>query len=170
MSIKTLINLCFCLFVAACAEPAPSEEVEDAAGPTIVENNDDEETEIEEYDCEEAAVLCVDLMVPADYAGNPRNLFVGLYDSLPPIGPPTVFLFDEDAPDFTPGEAIEMSLREDVPESGEYYLFSVLYDQAGGEWMPEPGIDYVATSAEPYAFDGEGKDVGEVAFSLYDGE
>ena len=171
MSIKTLFNLCLCLVLAACApEPTSEEAGTEADGPTVVESNDDEVTEMEEYDCEEAAVLCVDLMVPADYAGNPRNLFVGLYDSLPPIGPPTVFLFDEDAPDFTPGEAIEMSLREDVPESGEYYLFSVLYDQAGGEWMPEPGIDYVATSTEPYSFDGQGKDIGEVPFSLYDGE
>ena len=124
----------------------------------------------QEYSCDEASVLCVALAVPETYAGDPRNLFVGLYDSLPPAGPPTVFLMDEDAPEFVPGDVIELSLRDDVPDSGEYFIFSGLYDQNGGEWMPEPGIDYVATSAEPYAFDGAGKDVGEVAFSLYDGE
>jgi len=171
MSIRTLINLSVGLFLAGCAEEATTTDATDETGPTVIESNDDEEeVELEEYDCAEASVFCVDLMVPADYAGNPRNLFVGLYDSLPPVGPPTIFLFDEDAPAFIPGEAIEMSLTNDVPDSGEYFLFSVLYDQAGGEWMPEPGIDYVATSEAPYSFDGQGLDVGEVNFSLYAGE
>jgi len=125
---------------------------------------------IEEYDCAEASVLCVALVVPEDYAGSPRNLFVGLYDSLPPAGPPTIFLMDEDAPEFVPGEAIYLSLHDDVPDTGEYFVYSVLYDQNGGEWMPEPGIDYVATSDVSYLFEGEGMDVGEVFFELYDEE
>ena len=164
MSIKTILNLCFCLFLTACAGSTTSGE---EAGADALGDN---ETQEEAYDCSEASVFCVSLVVPEDYEGSPRNLFVGLYESLPPAGPPNVFLFDEDAPDFTPGEAIELALSDDVPDSGEYFLFSVLYDQDGGEWMPEPGIDYVATSEEPYVFDGEGMDVGEVSFSLYNGD
>jgi len=184
MSIKTLFHLSFCLVLAACAgadtseteagDPGYSEYDEDDGTDSDAEVDDDSNESgdgtLPEYDCGAPSVFCISLLVPADYAGTPRNLFVGLYDSLPPVGPPTIFLFDEDAPAFTPGEAINLSLRDDVPDSGEYFLFSVLYDQTGGEWMPEPGIDYVATSDAPYAFDGQGMDVGEVNFSLYNGE
>ena len=170
MRIKTTVAVCFGL--AACAtDPTSTDEqgssVVDGSGDTESQEDDEEE---EVYDCSEASVLCVDLFVPEDYAGSPRNLFVGLYDSLPPLGPPTIFLMDEDAPDFVPGESIELALRDDVPDTGEYFIFSVLYDENGGEWMPEPGIDYVATSEEAYAFDGQGLDVGEVSFELYEKE
>jgi len=184
MSNKTFFNLGLVLGLTACAGPADTKDenttyydadqsgLEDSSEDDAGDDDDagSDADPLEEADCEQDSVFCVALVVPEDYAGNPRNLFVGLYDSLPPLGPPTVFLFDEDAPDFTPGEAIEMYLQDDVPDSGEYFLFSVLYDQGGGEWMPEPGIDYVATSDAPYVFDGQGLDVGEVNFSLYAGK
>lgn len=152
------------LCLAACANTVPAEEDENLLDTAPVVD------EPEDYDCSDASVFCVSLVVPEDYSGSPRNLFVGLYDALPPAGPPTIFLMDEDAPEIIPGDAISLALRDDVPETGEYFLFSVLYDQNGGEWMPLPGIDYVATSEEAYVFDGQGLDIGEVSFELYSEE
>ncbi len=153
------------LFLAACANTTTGEDEETPLDTAPVEDEPEEE-----YDCSDESVFCVSLVVPEDYAGTPRNLFVGLYDALPPLGPPTIFLMDEDAPAFAPGDAIPLALRDDVPQTGEYFLFSVLYDQNGGEWMPTPGIDYVATSEEAYLFNGEGLDIGEVSFELYSEE
>ena len=162
MRIQTLVALS--LSLAACATSTPEDETGAAEDTAAIDQP------MEDLSCTDASVLCVSLLVPDSYEGSPRNLFVGLYESLPPAGPPTIFLMDEDAPEIIPGKAISLALQEDVPDSGEYYIYSVLYDQTGGEWMPVPGIDYVATSDEPYAFEGQGLDVGEVALKLYQGE
>ena len=120
--------------------------------------------------CSEASTLCVSLRIPEDHVGTPRSLFVGLVDSLPPAGPPNIYLMDEENPEFEPGEVLFFSLNDDVPDTGEYYIYSVLYDINGGEWVPMLGVDYVATSESSYLFDGQGLDVGEIAFELYTGE
>ena len=120
--------------------------------------------------CSEASTLCLSLRIPEDYAGTPRSLFVGLVDSLPPAGPPNIYLLDEENPEFEAGDALFFSMTDDVPNNGEYYIYSVLYDINGGEWVPMIGVDYVATSKSNYPFDGQGLDVGEISFALYTGE
>ena len=120
--------------------------------------------------CSEASTLCLSLRIPEDYAGTSRSLFVGLVDSLPPAGPPNIYLMDEENPEFEAGESLFFSLTDDVPDSGEYYIYSVLYDINGGEWVPKVGVDHVATSDSSYLFDGQGLDVGEISFALYTGE
>ena len=114
--------------------------------------------------------MCVSLRIPEDHVGTPRSLFVGLVDSLPPAGPPNIYLMDEENPVFEAGDALFYLLTYDVPDSGEYYIYSVLYDIDGGEWVPKLGVDYVATSESSFVFDGQGLDAGEIPFELYANE
>jgi len=129
--------------------------------------NLDDSSAYRESLCSEVSTLCLSLRIPEDHVGTPRSLFVGLVDSLPPLGPPNIYLMDEDSPKFEAGEALFFSLTDDVPDTGEYYIYSVLYDINGGEWVPKLGVDYVATSESSYRFDGQGLDVGEIPFALY---
>ena len=132
--------------------------------------NLDDTSAYRESVCSEAGALCVSLRIPEDHVGTPRSLFVGLVDSLPPAGPPNIYLMDEENPVFEAGDALFYLLTDDVPDSGEYYIYSVLYDIDGGEWVPKLGVDYVATSESSFVFDGQGLDAGEIPFELYANE
>lgn len=108
--------------------------------------------------------LCMTLSVPADFAGAPRELFVGLYASLPPAGPPDVMVGRVAMPDVAPGMPARVVL-DGVEDVGDYHVFVALYVEGGGMFTPEPGLDYQAwTDARRF---GEGPvDLGVVAVEL----
>ncbi len=117
--------------------------------------------------CSETSSLCVDLHVPDDFVGTPRQLIAGLFESLPPQGPPLVVISIVDQPVIAPGQHYELTateLSEEDPADylpGDYYVYVVLYNQGGGQFVPVAGIDYtVETTAK--------RRVGEAAVNLPD--
>ena len=156
---RTVTSICLLLGAIACT------------GSPHADSGNVEETGLSrDTICSETSTLCLSLGIPEDHTGTPRNLFVGLVDSLPPAGPPNIYLFEEDDPDINAGESMFLALNEDVPDTGEYYVYSVLYDINGGEWVPKLGVDYVATSESSYSFNGQGIDIGSIQFALYSDE
>jgi hypothetical protein len=95
--------------------------------------------------CTAAKSLCVQLSVPDDYEGTPRQLIMGLFDRLPPVGPPAGVLALIDSPRIGVGFPLDIKV-EDIAQSGEYFIYAALYNQGGGMFVPEPGIDYTAQS------------------------
>ena len=123
------------LFCAACA-PAPEAIPEEEA-----------------FECVDSNTLCSSLNIPSSYAGEARELFIGFYDSDNFNRPPDTQINPVDSPTVVPGETYEFS-REGLEVKGEYYIYFVLYDIDGGEFIPKSDIDYIATTSEPYTFDG----------------
>lgn len=79
---------------------------------------------------------------------------ISLHDTLEPAGPPNVTVTEIDGPAVVAGEpyAIEFS---PLIATGDYYVFVFLYMEGGGEWAPEPGIDYFGHSNAMITFGGE---------------
>ena len=123
------------LFCAACA-PAPEALPEEEA-----------------FECVEANTLCSSLTIPNNYDGTPRELFIGFYASDNFNRPPDAQINPVASPTIVSGETYEFS-RENLDIVGDYYLYFVLYDLDGGEFIPKSGIDYIATTTEVYTFDG----------------
>ena len=108
--------------------------------------------------------VCATLTVPESFDGTPREVFVGLYSSLPPAGPPEVFVGNVASPAIAAGMPMTMAL-DDGGASGDYHVFIALYVEGGGMFNPEPGIDYMATTA-PVTFGAGPVELGEVALEL----
>ncbi|HCP46688.1 MAG TPA: hypothetical protein DIU15_11630 [Deltaproteobacteria bacterium] len=106
-------------------------------------------------------VFSVDLLITDEYDGNPRELSVSLFSSLPPMGPPNYSLFAMEAPELVAGEAFEIELYDGLPEDGSYHVYAVVYDVAGGTWVPTEGVDLVGET-DPLLFDGSTVEVGPV--------
>ena len=142
MNLRAFSVLClplFALLVGCTSAPSPATE------PLTSED--------------EPPVFSVDLVITEDYAGNPRELSVALYSSLPPMGPPNHTLFTAEAPELVAGEAFEIDLYDGMPQDGDYHVYAVVYDVEGGAWVPVEGIDLVGET-EPMAFDGSAVSVG----------
>jgi hypothetical protein len=107
----------------------------------------DEESESSDRDavaentCTEPGTVCANLLVPADYAGQPRQIVVGFYRSLPPAGPPTAPEFI-DSPALEPGKPFP--LKFSTTATGELYLYVVVYDQQNPTVQPVAGVDFAA--------------------------
>lgn len=100
--------------------------------------------------CTQSESLCTTLHVPDSFGETPRQILVGLFDALPPAGPPLVVATVIDEPAIAADHTFELTateLEEADPADllpGNYYVYVVLYVEGGGQFQPEPGIDYVA--------------------------
>ena len=115
--------------------------------------------EYDAFSCVDSQTLCVTLEVPANYAGTPRELATALYETSDTNGPPNEALPAIEYPSILAGEPYELS-HDQVDLEGDYYLLFVLYDEEGGIWVPEPGVDFTAMTSEPVALDGTPIDLG----------
>ena len=103
--------------------------------------------------CANEYAFCGSVEIPADLVGTPRAMAVSLYDTLNPLGPPNVTVMEIDAPEVTAGQSYEIEF-EPLIATGDYYVWVFLYMEGGGEWAPEPGIDYFGHSDELISFTG----------------
>ena len=97
--------------------------------------------------CGEDDTLCLTLMVPASLNETPDKLIIGLYKSLPPMGPPDIFPpFSVDMPAMPSGGTLDVVLSVTPPGTDQVY--AVVYMPGGGveSWQAMSGIDYVGTS------------------------
>ena len=124
----------------------------------------EEEVAGSSFDCTQDYAMCSMLSVPEDFTGTPRNLTIVLYSELPPLGPPDVILDQIDAPEIGSDNDYAVELHP-ITATGDYHLFISLYMEGGGEWMPEPGIDYSLTT-DKITFDGSAVELGSLDLIL----
>jgi len=115
--------------------------------------------------CERDGDVCARIRVPAGFTGTPRQLLVGLYDSLPPLGPPASLLAQVDDPEIGPDEPFVLEV-DSFPDTGQLYVYVALYMEGGGTFVPVAGVDYVGQSDAPFAFDGSAVDLGDLTLAL----
>lgn len=105
--------------------------------------------------------MCVSVYIPEDIPAPPEKMSLHFFNQLPPAGPPSKFAIELDTPmglePLKAGYEVPF-LLEDLPESGELYLYVVMYFPGGGArtWVPVEGVDYVGSPLEgaPFVFDG----------------
>ena len=131
-----------------------TDETSDSETDTMMEESESESEVAVPDMCTEDGTLCLDLVVPSDYAGDPREVFLGLYAALPVFGPPDLSLPAQSIDEVTAGSTLELIWTEDVPTSGDYFAYAVLYDTAGGTFQPTEGVDYAAVTDSTHTFDG----------------
>ena len=117
-------------------------------------------------DCTSDAAVCLSVVVPADYAGTPVNLLVALYDTLPPMGPPSAVLAQVPMPDIAVGMPLDVQVF-DVANQGDYFVYVALFMEGGGMFQPVVDIDYVGSTAAAVTVGGAGVDVGPIDLALY---
>lgn len=115
-------------------------------------------------DCSAADQLCATLSVPSDFAATPRNVYVGLYASLPPAGPPDVMVGSFPATSIAAGAPLRLTV-DGVDEVGDYHVFVALFVEGGGNFQPEPGIDYQIITA-PHTFGAGPVELGTLSLEL----
>jgi hypothetical protein len=110
--------------------------------------------------CTEEASMCATVHVPSDFTSSPRQVIVGLYSELPPTSPPFDVPLIVDMPSIDIDQPIDI-MALDMETAGEYFVYVALYNEGGGQFVPEPGIDYVWESTAAV-------DVGSGAVNLGD--
>ena len=135
------------LIVSGCAPEAITEE--DMADASCIDSN----------------TLCVELLVPEGYSGEPSRLVTAMYDSGDTNRPPQGVMPEIMEPSIVPGEPYKIAHTE-VDADGEYYLMFVLYNVGGGEWIPEAGVDYVSITNQSVLFDGDPIDLGAMELTF----
>jgi hypothetical protein len=113
---------------------------------------DDADTELDPL-CEEDFSVCGDILVPSPLDGEPRMIAVALYRNIPPAGPPFYTVLEEEQPVLAAGGRYKVRVRP-VLETGDFYIWSNLYMEGGGRFIPSNGIDFVGNLDEPIPFDG----------------
>ncbi len=119
-------------------------------------------------DCTDPASICVTLHLPADYVGTPKKIIAGLYERLPPPGPPIGVAAIVEQPPITPGTPYTLHAADVMP-AGEYYVYVVLYDVAGGNFQPVPNVDYIAETGGARTVGGAAVNLDDLTFALYRG-
>lgn len=99
------------------------------------------------------------LQIPAGYTGTLAKLDL-VYNATPQLlGPPTGTLYEGTPTGVAAGMPLTVT-GDATGVRGDYYVVAVLYMQGGGTFVPKPGVDYVAESPAPIAFDGTAIDLG----------
>ena len=80
------------------------------------------------------------------------------------MGPPSVMLTPIDKPEVIASGIYDAMF--DVDADGDYFAYIVLYDEEGGQWMPEPGTDYLVETDEAVTFDGSPVNLGKLDLVL----
>jgi len=138
----------------------------DTGTSTDTTTTDTTTTDTGTQDCTSDAAVCLSVVVPADYAGTPVNLLVALYDTLPPMGPPSAVLAQVPMPDIAVGMQLDVQVF-DVANQGDYFVYVALFMEGGGMFQPVVDIDYVGSTAAAVTVGGAGVDVGPIDLALY---
>ncbi|MCO4773531.1 MAG: hypothetical protein KDA24_26090 [Deltaproteobacteria bacterium] len=101
--------------------------------------------------CEEDYAMCGDVLIPSPLGGTPVRMAVALYRNIPPAGPPFATIIDDEMPDVPEGGRYKVRVRP-VLEEGDFYVWSNLYMEDGGDFVPKNGVDFVGNT-EPQTFD-----------------
>ena len=123
--------------------------------------------ESDPFACVDKGSLCVTLRVPDDYDGTPRELATGFYDTSDTARPPNESLAAIEYPSIEAGEDYQLS-HENIDFDGDFYLLFILFDEDGGIWIPQTGIDYTAATAQPIRIDGEPVELGALDLVIAD--
>ncbi len=109
------------------------------------------------------ATATVTVRVPADFTGTPRQLLVAAFDSFPVTGPPAGILY-QGMPALTAGQSLQLS-GDATGLGGTEQVLAVLYVQGGGQFSPQPGVDYTS-APEQVTFTGAAIDLGTLTLAL----
>ena len=104
---------------------------------------------VDSDECTAENEVCFDIKIPDDYPGGALNMTVGLFSSLPPLGPPTIFPPHAiEAPTFEAGQTYRSKQTIPADKQGMYQAYIVLYMPDGGleSWIPVAGVDYTVSS------------------------
>ncbi len=147
------------------------DEVTETTGDEATETTGDEtetgETDTEGVqDCSSDKAVCMTVTVPDDFVGTPVQFVATLYPSLPPAGPPAAILAQVDNPTIGVGAPLEVQVF-DVPDSGDFFVYLVLFNEGGGMLAPVSGVDYVGQTETAVTIGGAGIDLGELPLTLY---
>ena len=116
--------------------------------------------------CAAKASLCVTLSVPDDYAKTPVKVIVGLFEHLPPEGPPNGIAAIVENPVIGPGAPLALQASNVMP-AGDWFVYAVLYDEGGGKYQPVADVDYVVESTEPFHIGERAVNMPAMALSLF---
>ena len=123
--------------------------------------------EADPFACVDMGSLCVTLNVPEDYSGTPRELATGFYDTSDTARPPNESLAAIEYPSIIAGEEYLLS-HENIDFDGDFYMLFILFDEDGGIWIPQTGIDYTATTPQPISLDGNPIELGTLNLVMTD--
>ncbi len=115
--------------------------------------------------CVDDGSMCATLHLPADFVGEPVKIIAGMYERVPPDGPPIDVAALMEMPAIEIGSPLEMEAR-DMQVSGSYFVYIALYVEGGGNFVPVPGVDYVWQSEQKFTFGGGPINLGDVEFEL----
>ena len=150
-----LLSIGVWLFCSGCGI-----ELDDANPPyTITEPPVDEvsqadATQPDVVPCTEPGEICLLVNAPKNLDPAADRLVVTFYKSLPPTGIPDIIAAQIDKPVFEEGTPFPIRLTN-ITDTGDFFPFIVLYMPGGGQFMPEPGIDYIAITDEPLSLTGD---------------
>jgi hypothetical protein len=117
--------------------------------------------------CTEKLSICTTYSLPKEMTGKPSRIFIGFYKKLPPAGPPDVFGSEvKDVTSIKAGEPVSVKQTGISGLEGSFFVYSVLYMEGGGQFLPKPGIDLVSISKEPTVFDGTAKTISGLNFTV----
>lgn len=152
----------FTVLVAACGGGSTSSPHADAQASADAPHVADAPAAIDAPHAIDAATTSrLVLQVPASYTGTARQLAVVGVQHVPVAGPPdSVFLLDS-MPMPQSGQAMTLAL-DTSSATGALYVVAVLYQQGGGQYSPQSGVDYVAQSASTFDFTGAAMDLGSL--------
>ena len=109
------------------------------------------------------ATSTVNVVVPSDFKGTPRQLLVAAFDQIPVTGPPAGILY-QGTPAITAGATLTLT-ADATGLSGSKQVLAVLYVQGGGQFSPMPGVDY-ESAPETVTFGGSAASLGTLTLAL----
>jgi hypothetical protein len=137
MAYRLLTSIFLTFLLIGCGED--NDSTESGTSPS-------EQVAAAECSADASGELCVLVKVPDDGTSTPEKVSVHFFAALPPAGPPTLLGAEISDPEtlaqFVPGATVPV-LIAGLPETGEMFLYGVIYMPGGGAetWRTEPGVD-----------------------------
>ena len=165
---KFPVSICaVALLLAGCVEKVTDtadSEVDDPSSAPISTGDEIAEASV----CDEEYSLCGNIYVPMSMTNAPRQLVVALYRSIPPSGSPDLVVDQIDAPSVVAGEKYPIRIYPFL-ESGEYYIWTNLYMEGGGDYEPVNDVDFTGHSEEMIVLDGSAIKFDDIVLSAASG-
>jgi hypothetical protein len=159
--VAACVLACF-MFLVACGQPADDEVgPDDNSGGEALVISQGGEIPGEDL-CGQEYSVCGYIRVPADLEGQPRSLAVSLYTEQTPTAGPDVLITQIDSPSLRAGELYPIRVHPFL-DTGEYYLWIILYMDGGGSARPVNAVDYTGTTGQPVVFDGQFVELEQVS-------
>ena len=117
--------------------------------------------------CTAEKSVCLNAALPDPLTGAPTRLSVAAWEKVPIVAPPNGLIGMFEMPQGNAGDVLHVSgTHPDL--TGQLYVVATLYMPGGGTIVPVPGVDFIASSADTYAFGAAPINVKEVLhFELY---